>query len=212
MLTATIQTSKILNYIDSVLVIPYFCFFLSVWVYLRHYINIRILLSLLPLPSPFPDHITVIINNYITIVADRLATVLAPAIELAAKVAPHATSTIINAITSIKVIQFTHNSPSQFASIGPYQLNWETQQYKCWISQYITFGLLAALQAVNLFWLFLILRILWRVVASMGEEHRDERSEYDSDEEEERQEELERLRKDQNVPSLMVNGELAATK
>jgi len=212
MLITTAQTSKILNYIDSILVIPYFCFFLSVWVYLRHYINIRILLSLLPLPSPFPDHIAAVINNYLTITADRLATILAPAVESAAKVAPQATSTIINAITSIKVIQFTRDSPAQFASIGPYQLNWETQQYKCWISQYITFGLLAALQAVNLFWLFLILRILWRVVTSMGEETRDERSEYDSDEEEEHREELERLRKDQSVPSVMVNGELAAAK
>ena len=33
--------------------------------------------------------------------------------------------------------------------IGPYELNWETEQYKCWIAQYITFGLLASLQAEN---------------------------------------------------------------
>ena len=41
----------------------------------------------------------------------------------------------------------------------PFELNWATEQYKCWFSQYVTFGLLASLQAVNLFWLFLILRI-----------------------------------------------------
>lgn len=53
---------------------------------------------------------------------------------------------------------------TEFRTVGPFELNWETQQYKCWISQYITFALLASLQAVNLFWLFLILRILYRVV------------------------------------------------
>ncbi|KAL8959466.1 MAG: hypothetical protein Q9183_005630, partial [Haloplaca sp. 2 TL-2023] len=43
-----------------------------------------------------------------------------------------------------------------FTTVGPYVLNWETQQYKCWISQYITFSLLAALQAMNVFWLYYI--------------------------------------------------------
>lgn len=44
---------------------------------------------------------------------------------------------------------------TDFSSVGPFELNWETQQYKCWISQYITFGLLASIQALNLFWFFL---------------------------------------------------------
>lgn len=48
--------------------------------------------------------------------------------------------------------------------MGPYELNWETQQYKCWISQIITFSLLACLQALNIFWLFLILRVLWNYI------------------------------------------------
>jgi acyl-CoA-dependent ceramide synthase len=48
--------------------------------------------------------------------------------------------------------------------VGPYELNWETQQYKCWISQIITFSLLACLQALNIFWLFLILRVLWNYI------------------------------------------------
>jgi acyl-CoA-dependent ceramide synthase len=48
--------------------------------------------------------------------------------------------------------------------VGPYELNWETQQYKCWISQIITFSLLAWLQALNIFWLFLILRVLWNYI------------------------------------------------
>ena len=46
-----------------------------------------------------------------------------------------------------------------FRTVGPFELNWDTQQYKCWISQYITFSLLALLQFINLFWFYLILRI-----------------------------------------------------
>ncbi len=64
--------------------------------------------------------------------------------------------------------------------MGSFELNWETEQYKCWISQYITFFLLACLQAVNLFWLFLILRIAKNYVFSNGLE--DDRSDNeDSD-------------------------------
>jgi acyl-CoA-dependent ceramide synthase len=55
---------------------------------------------------------------------------------------------------------------TEFATVGPYQLDWETQQYKCWISQVVTFVLLAALQALNLFWLFFVLRILWKYVVT----------------------------------------------
>ncbi|KAL6721729.1 sphingosine N-acyltransferase lag1 [Lecanora helva] len=50
-----------------------------------------------------------------------------------------------------------------FKDVGPFDLNWETQQYKCWISQYITFSLLAALQGMNLFWLYFILRIAYNM-------------------------------------------------
>ena len=51
-----------------------------------------------------------------------------------------------------------------FRSVGPFELNWDTQQYKCWISQYITFALLASLQSINLFWLFFILKIAYNIV------------------------------------------------
>ncbi|KKK24721.1 putative ceramide synthase membrane component (LAG1), partial [Aspergillus rambellii] len=71
---------------------------------------------------------------------------------------------------------------TEFRTVGPFELNWETQQYKCWISQYITFALLASLQAVNLFWLFLILRILKNYIFSNVK--KDERSD-DEDEEDE---------------------------
>ena len=104
---------------------PYFAFFMCVWFYMRHYLNLKIMYSM-----AFPTPLT-----------------------------------------------------SQFATIGSYELNWETQQYKCWIAQAITFALLAALQAVNMFWGFLILRIAYRIVFKNIQE--DERSEYESDEEEE---------------------------
>ncbi len=48
---------------------------------------------------------------------------------------------------------------TEFRTVGPFELNWETEEYKSWIAQYIAFGLLGCLQAVNLFWLFSILRI-----------------------------------------------------
>lgn len=94
------QTSKLLNYTDSSIIVPYFSVFVGVWVYLRHYINLHILYATL----------------------------------------------------------------TEFKTVGPYEVNWETQQYKCLLSQVITFGLLAVLQSINVFWLFLILRIAWRVV------------------------------------------------
>lgn len=79
---------------------------------------------------------------------------------------------------------------TEFRTVGPFELNWETQQYKCWISQYITFSLLAALQAVNLFWWFFICRIAYRFIVYKDAD--DDRSEYEPSEDEakERQEEL----------------------
>ena len=53
----------------------------------------------------------------------------------------------------------------EFQTIGPYELNWDTQQYKCWLSQWITSALLSILQAVNIFWYFLIIRIAIRYVS-----------------------------------------------
>ncbi|KAK4695803.1 hypothetical protein P7C71_g2013, partial [Lecanoromycetidae sp. Uapishka_2] len=51
-----------------------------------------------------------------------------------------------------------------FATVGPFELNWDTQQYKCWISQYITFTLLLLLQSLNIFWLVFVLKVAWRIV------------------------------------------------
>jgi acyl-CoA-dependent ceramide synthase len=134
------QTSKILNYLDSTLTIPYFITFIGVWSYMRHFLNLKILYTLLPNGS--------------------------------------------------------------FATVGPYLLNWETQQYKCWISQSITFSLLAMLQMVNIFWFLLVLRILYRAVFS--DVIKDERS----DDETEVEEEVgEGNANGMGKPSLMLNGE-----
>ncbi|KAM0698701.1 hypothetical protein Q7P36_002168 [Cladosporium allicinum] len=139
-----LATSKILNYLDSSLTIPYFITFIGVWSYLRHFLNLKILYSLLP--------------------------------------------------------------GGKFATVGPYVLNWETQQYKCWISQSITFGLLALLQMVNIFWIFLILRILYRALFS--DVVKDERSDDETEVEEvDEKEGAEAKSNGQVKPSLMLNGE-----
>jgi acyl-CoA-dependent ceramide synthase len=70
---------------------------------------------------------------------------------------------------------------TEFRTVGPFELNWETQQYKCWLSQYITFGLLASLQAVNIFWMWLILRVLKRIVVERVE--KDDRSDDEEEDE-----------------------------
>lgn len=110
-----LATSKTLNYLDSALTGPFLVMFVFNWVYFRHYINLKILWSVL----------------------------------------------------------------TDFRTIGEWELNWDTQQYKCWISQPIVFGLLFALQILNAYWLFLILRILYRYV--VGGVTEDERSDDEDD-------------------------------
>ncbi|KAM0272235.1 hypothetical protein ACHAQH_008777 [Verticillium albo-atrum] len=114
-----LATSKLLNYIDHPLTGPYFAIFMFVWIYLRHYINLRIIWSLL----------------------------------------------------------------TEFQTIGPFELNWATEQYKCRISQVITLGLLSFLQALNLFWLFFIVRIAYRFLRDS--KATDDRSDDEDDELEE---------------------------
>ncbi|KAJ5787346.1 TRAM1-like protein [Penicillium paradoxum] len=69
---------------------------------------------------------------------------------------------------------------TEFRTVGPYELNWETQQYKCWISNIITFALLATLQALNLFWLYCLLRSALKFL--LTGEKKDDRSESDESE------------------------------
>ncbi|KAK3996044.1 TLC domain-containing protein [Cladorrhinum sp. PSN332] len=109
-----LATSKTLNYIDHPLTGPYYFTFMCVWIYLRHYLNLRILYSL-----------------------------------------------------------FT-----EFKTVGPYVMDWEGGQYKCTLSFVITTGLLSCLQALNLFWLFFILRIAYRfALAGNAVDDRSEESE-----------------------------------
>lgn len=102
---------------------------------------------------------------------------------------------------------------TEFRTVGPFELNWETQQYKCWISQYITFALLASLQAVNLFWLFLILRILANYL--FHDVKKDERSEDEDEEELEQVDPKAALatgiesNQENQAPQVLVNGQPA---
>ncbi|KAJ5873893.1 uncharacterized protein N7529_002323 [Penicillium soppii] len=147
-----LATSKLLNYLDAYITAPYLTMFVGWWIYLRHYLNLKILWAVL----------------------------------------------------------------TEFRTVGPFELNWETQQYKCWISQYITFALLASLQAVNLFWLFLILRIMTNYIFTNVA--KDERS----DDEEEEEEEAGSVKETQAIatgtdqgkenlaPQVLINGEPVA--
>jgi len=115
-----LATSKTLNYLDHPFVGPYFAFFAVAWIYLRHYLNLRILWS-----------------------------------------------------------EF-----NEFKTVGPYELNWETEQYKCWISHVISTVLLAALQSLNLFWLAAILRIGYRFIFfNVAEDDRSDNDEIEFQEE-----------------------------
>lgn len=140
------QTSKVLNYLDHPLVGPYFALFMGAWIYLRHYLNLRILWS-----------------------------------------------------------EF-----NEFKTVGPYELNWETEQYKCELSHVISTFLLAALQSLNLFWLFYIFRIAYRFVFMNVAE--DDRSDNDENEfeEERRLDALAREAKEAaekaSSPTVLVNG------
>lgn len=71
---------------------------------------------------------------------------------------------------------------SEFLTIGPSVLDFNAQQYKCWISQPIVFVLIFALQLLNAYWFFLIMRILYRVV--FLNIVKDERSDSEDEDEE----------------------------
>jgi very-long-chain ceramide synthase len=53
---------------------------------------------------------------------------------------------------------------TEFKTVGPYVMDWEGGQFKCPLSFFITLSLLSSLQALNLFWLFFILRIAYRFI------------------------------------------------
>ncbi|KAK8049267.1 LAG1-domain-containing protein [Apiospora phragmitis] len=127
-------TSKTMNYLDSIFMGPYFALFMGMWIYLRHYLNLKILFSL-----------------------------------------------------------FT-----EFRTVGPYEMDWEAGQFKCLLSNVITGTLLASLQALNLFWLFFIIRIAYRF--AFAGVAKDDRSDGDDSEEEE--EPASQKEKDEATPLL----------
>ncbi|KAG5923590.1 hypothetical protein E4U42_004912 [Claviceps africana] len=86
---------------------------------------------------------------------------------------------------------------TEFRTVGPFELDWAAEQYKCWLSQYIATALLASLQALNLFWLFYIVRIAYRFLRDSTAE--DDRSEDEDDE-------PEVLVEKKPVPALEING------
>ncbi|EFY90988.1 hypothetical protein MAC_02874 [Metarhizium acridum CQMa 102] len=67
-------------------------------------------------------------------------------------------------VASLPNLRILYSLLGEFQTVGPYVLNWQTQQYKCWISSVITFTLLAFIQALYLFWLFCLLRIGYRYI------------------------------------------------
>jgi acyl-CoA-dependent ceramide synthase len=97
---------------------------------------------------------------------------------------------------------------TEFKTVGPYELNWQTQQYKGWLSNVIIFGLLAALQALNLFWLFCLLRCAYRlVVYRIAKDDRSEAEESGLEEMEHKEETLNKLaKKIETLPLLNGNG------
>jgi hypothetical protein len=174
------------------------------WAYLRHYINLCLISSFLPLPSPFPSYINDNVQHIFYKATNSTSDIFANIVPALAPLKPIANtpatlfpeSAAFIAAAQSKVTEFL-NGESVYATVGPYTLDWTTQQYKCWIAQWITFGLLLSLQLVNLFWFYLILRILWRLATSSQLD--DVRSEDGDDDEDEivKTEDLEDMKKEQ---------------
>lgn len=93
---------------------------------------------------------------------------------------------------------------NEFKTVGPYELDWATEQYKCSISHYISTALLASLQCLNIFWLYYILRIAYRFV--WFNVAQDDRSDDEETELAEERELEKRNSQALNAPELTVNG------
>src|SRR4051812_33194687 len=116
---------------DSPVLAPVFVSFIACWIYERHYLNIRFLISIL----------------------------------------------------------------TEFKTVGilyPFPADWVNGIFKCKRAFWIMSGFLWTLQALNIFWLFLILRIAYRFVKSWGEDAVDERSDDEDEDDSERSSEEEK--------------------
>src|SRR5262249_12501918 len=71
---------------------------------------------------------------------------------------------------------------TEYKTVGPYELDWDAGQYKCELGFWITLSLLASLQSLNLFWLFFIVRIAYRlVVHNIAEDDRSDAEDTEAD-------------------------------
>lgn len=96
---------------------------------------------------------------------------------------------------------------TEFKTVGPYEVNWETQQYKCLLSNVITFALLASLQALNLFWLSFLLRSAYRfVVHRIAKDDRSEGEESELEEMEGKKDESVKMLTKKVEAQPLVNG------
>lgn len=94
---------------------------------------------------------------------------------------------------------------TEYKTIGPYELDWAGEQFKSPLTNVITLGLLSALQALNLFWLFFIVRIAYRfVVHRVAEDDRSENEE--SEAETEQTEEQKPLLNGEAAKAPLLNG------
>ncbi|KAI8964250.1 longevity assurance proteins LAG1/LAC1 [Daldinia sp. FL1419] len=78
---------------------------------------------------------------------------------------------------------------NEFNTIGPYELDWEAEQFKCPLSNIVTLALLASLQSLNLFWLYCLIRNAYRFVflgIAKDDRSEDEAPELDTAERENR--------------------------
>jgi acyl-CoA-dependent ceramide synthase len=72
---------------------------------------------------------------------------------------------------------------NEFKNVGPWFMDWDAGYYKSRFAQSVAVTLLGSLQAMNLFWLWLIMRIAKRFVMSGYTEAVDERSEDEEEQE-----------------------------
>ncbi|KFZ12086.1 hypothetical protein V501_04408 [Pseudogymnoascus sp. VKM F-4519 (FW-2642)] len=107
-------------------------------------------------------------------------------------------------------LRFIYSLFTEFKTVGPYELNWETQQYKCTLSFVITLGLLLMLQSINIFWLYCLLRSAYRFL--VHNIVKDDRSEVEESELEDlerkkaRKERKEEEERNRAAELLLLNG------
>lgn len=71
---------------------------------------------------------------------------------------------------------------TEYSTVGTFGLDWEAEQFKCRFGQVGTFALLAALQGLNLFWLYCLFRTAYRfVVLGVAKDDRSEAEESEGE-------------------------------